>query len=102
MINLQNYSNGKILAEQPPYVAPIDFRREALVHPVKKDWDWQFKGGMGNLMNTTKGRAIARNWEGAEVRVIKFDGKTRRNEAVAKLTDFCRPRRGYCVCVEFD
>jgi hypothetical protein len=83
-------------------VAPIDFRREALVHPVKKDWDWQFKGGMGNLMNTTKGRAIARNWEGAEVRVIKFDGKTRRNEAVAKLTDFCRPRKGYCVCVEFD
>jgi hypothetical protein len=102
MINLTNYSTGKVISEQPPYVAPIDFRREALVHPVKKDWEWQFKGGMGNLMNTTKGRAIARNWEGAEVRVIKFDGKTRRNEAVAKLTDFCRPRRGYYICVEFD
>jgi len=102
MINLTNYSTGKILAEQPPYVAPIDFRREALVHPVEKDWEWQFKQGPGNLMNTTKGRAIARNWEGAEVRVIKFDGKTRRNEAVAKLTDFCRPRRGYYICVEFD
>jgi hypothetical protein len=102
MINLTNYSTGKILAEQPPYVAPIDFQREALVHPVEKDLEWQFKGGPGNLINTTKGRAIARNWEGAEVRVIKFDSKTRRNEAVAKLTNFCRPRRGYCVCVEFD
>ena len=102
MIQLTNYSSGKILAEQIPYKAPIDFRREALLHPVKPKWDWQFKAGRGNLMNTTRGRAIVRNREGEPVRVIKFDGKIRRNEAVARLTDFCRPRKGYCVCVEFD
>jgi hypothetical protein len=102
MIQLTNYSSGKILAEQEPYKAPIDFRREAILHPVKPDWDWQFKSGPGNLMNTTRGRAIVRNRDGEPVRVIKFDGKIRRNEAVARLTDFCRSRRGYYVCVEFD
>ena len=57
MIQLTNYSSRKILAEQEPPKARIDFRREALLHPVKPDWDWQFKAGPGNLMNLVIMRA---------------------------------------------
>jgi len=101
MISLTNYSNRKTIAEQIPEPPAIDYRKEAALNPVKLRWDWQFKNGMGNLMNTTRGRVVVRNLKGEPIHSIKFDGKIRRNNAVAKMMDKYRVKY-FTINVEFD
>jgi hypothetical protein len=102
MIALTDYSSRKVIAEQVEEPAVIDYRKEAVLNPVKSKWEWQFKGGTGNLMKTTVGRVVVRNCEGDPIHVIKFDGKIKRNNAVSRMMDRYRARKFYTVNVEFD
>jgi hypothetical protein len=102
MISLTNYSSRKIIAEQVEEAPAIDYRKEAVMNPVKPKWEWQFKGGTGNLMRTTVGRVVVRNCEGEPIRIIKFDGKIKRNNAVVRMVNSYKSRKGYTVNVEFD
>lgn len=102
MISLTNYSSRKILAEQKDEPPVIDYRKEAVLNPVKAKWEWMFKGGSGNLIKTTIGRVVVRNCEGEPIRVIKFDGKTKRNNTVVRMVNSYKSKKGYTVNVEFD
>lgn len=101
MLYLTTYSSCKILAQQPDLPEPIDFIKEAAMNPAPLKWGWCIKSGPGNEISTIKGQVIARHLNGDPFHSIRFDNRTKRNEAVYYLQNRYRNRR-FMICVEFD
>jgi len=75
---------------------------QAATNPVPNKFDWGFKRGSGNLINTTNGVVNLINAFGRVVKTRPFTSRQERNYIVNNYLEIYNKRGKYIISVEFD